>query len=198
MVMKAISTTAGALRAWPAPGEWTFDDYQALPDEGYCYEVVEGDLLMSPAPGTRHQDVSIRLASAIFRHVSDTNAGKAYAAPCDVMLGWATIVQPDVLFISSGRLDIVGPAYVDGPPDLVVEIISPSDPDHDRVRKHGLYERHGVREYWIVDPAARTIDVFVLEVGGYRQVIHAGAGDVAASNVLAGFQVAVDDIVPAE
>ena len=197
MVMKALSTTAGALRVWPEPGRWTYEEYARLPEDGYRYEVIEGDLLMSPAPATTHQRISRRLLVLLDAFAARTGAGEALAAPCDVVLARGTVVQPDLLFVATERRSIIGPLNVTAAPDLVVEIISPGDPEHDRVRKHELYARHGVREYWIVDPAARTIDVFALQGADYVLATHAGPGDVAQSVLLVGFSAAVDEVVPA-
>lgn len=197
MVMRAISTTAGALRVWPAPATWTYEDYAQLPDDGYRYEVFEGDLLMSPAPTTDHQDAVIRLSTLLFLWVKATGAGRVLTAPCDVVFAPAVVVQPDILFVAADRTHLIGPQNIAGAPDLVVEIVSPSDPDYDRVRKHELYARHGVREYWIVDPVSRTIEVFVLGPDGYGPALRSGSGETARSNVLVGFAAAVDDVMPA-
>lgn len=196
MVVRAISTTAGALRAWPAPGRWTYDDYARLPDDGFRYEVIEGELYMSPAPRTVHQRVSRRLLVQLDAYATDTGTGEAFAAPCDVRLGRGTVVQPDLFFVTTERRGIVGELCVDGAPDLVVEILSPGDTDHDRVRKHALYAQHGVREYWIVDPPARTIDVFVLEGMVFAEALRARPGATVRSAVLTGFAVAVDAVLP--
>jgi Uma2 family endonuclease len=195
MVMRAISTTAGAMRVWPAPGEWTYDDYARLPDDGYRYEVIEGEPFMSPSPSTIHQLVLARLHVVFHHAAAATHAGVLLFAPCDVVLGRRTVVQPDLLFVSAERRDIIGPKNVQGAPDLVVEILSPSDPDHDRIRKRELYARHGVREYWIVDPAERSIEVLILGEGGYATSSRARPGDAVASTVLAGLSVEVDEVM---
>src|SRR5262245_14900245 len=184
MVMRAISTTAGAMQVWPEPGRWTYDDYARLPDDGYRYELVEGELFMSPSLVPFHQRVLLRLAMALEQHVRETGAGEVLVAPCDVVLGPGTVVEPDILFVSAAREAIVGPKHVTEAPDLVVEILSPSDPDHDRVRKFALYAQHGVREYWIVDLAERTVDVFVLAAGAFALASRAGPNEWARSRLL--------------
>jgi Uma2 family endonuclease len=197
MVTRSISTTAAALRVWPEPGKWTYDDYACLPADGYRYEVIGGELYLSTAPGTRHQRIAIALGSGMFEQAGSQQLGEVLAGPCDVLLAPGDVVQPDILFVAAARRDIVGPENVRGAPDLVVEILSPSDVEHDRERKHALYARHGVREYWIVDPVGRTIEVFALGASGFGAPGTAGPGQRARSAVLAGFEVAVDEVLPA-
>jgi Uma2 family endonuclease len=118
----------------------------------------------------------------------DAGVGGVYA-------GERAIQFPRALFVAADRRSIIGPLNVTAAPDLV--ILSPGDPDHDRERKYGLYARYGVSEYWMVDPAERTIDVFTLAGGAYTLATHAGPGDVARSPRLAGFAAVVDEVLPA-
>lgn len=198
MALKAISTAAISLRQWPSSGEWTYQDYLDLPDDGYRYEVIDGELYMAPAPDTEHQMTSGELEFALRAFVKTHKLGVVLDAPCDVLLepGGAP-VQPDIFFISQGRTHIITSQNVQGAPDLIIEILSPSNPDHDRVRKFKLYGQAGVAEYWIVDIRARTIEVFVLtEQRVYSLFGHFGAGEMAMSKLLAGFQVLVDEVMP--
>jgi len=199
MVLKAISTAALPLRRWPAPGEWTYQDYLDLPDDGNRYEVIWGELyMMTPAPSTRHQRVLRDLGFALWNYVREHDAGEVLIAPCDlVMEPGATPVQPDILFVARNRLDIITERNVHGVPSLLIEILSPNTPRHDRETKFDLYEQSGVAEYWIVDPEARTIEVFVLEQNRYTLRGRFGAGEEAASEILPGFLVAVDEVIPA-
>lgn len=195
MALKAISTVAANLRQWPAPSGWTYVDYLELPDDGNLYEVIEGELFMTPAPGTKHQLVSGELEFALQTFIKAQNLGVVLNAPCDVLLEpGGTPVEPDIFFISRSRLDIITPQNIQGPPDLIVEIISPSNPEHDRERKFKLYQASGVAEYWIVDPEVQTVEVFLLQQATY--ILHGrfGAGQVATSSVLKGFNVDVDEI----
>ena len=195
MALKAISTLAANLRQWPAPSRWTYADYLELPDDGNLYEVIEGELFMTPAPGTKHQLVSGELEFALQAFVKSQNLGLVLSAPCDVLLEpGGTPVEPDIFFISRSRLNILTSQNVQGPPDLIVEIISPSNPEHDRDRKFKLYQESRVAEYWIVDPEVQTIEVFLLQQEAY--ILHGrfGAGQAATSSVLKGFRVDVDEI----
>ena len=196
MTMKAISTAALPLRRWPGPGEWTYEDYRQLPDDGYIYEIIEGELYMTPAPNIRHQRSSGELQYALQSFVKQNDLGIVLDAPCDLILPGGTPVQPDIMFIAKENLGIITEQAVQGVPDLLIEILSPASREHDRVRKFGLYEQAGVPEYWLVDPNARTIEIFVLGQGKYSLSGMFEAGTVAVSKVLAGFSVAVDEVIP--
>jgi Uma2 family endonuclease len=197
MALKAISTTAATLRRWPAPGHWTYQDYLDLPDDGYRYEVIWGELYMTPAPNTGHQLTSGELEFALREFVKKNDLGIVLDAPCDVLLEpGGTPVEPDILFIAKERRHIITHQNVKGAPDLIVEILSPANPEHDRERKFKLYQESNVAEYWIVDPDARTIEIFTLSQGRYSLLGRFGAGQVAASKLLVGFEVAIDRVIP--
>jgi Uma2 family endonuclease len=186
----------GALRAvWPEQGQWTFGDWLRLPDDSFRYEIIEGELYVSPPPSTNHQVAVSSLLAAMHYYANRGGLGLVLTAPIGVRLpDRETTVQPDVLFISRDRQDIVKDDVIDGAPDLVVEILSPSNWVYDRSRKQEAYQQAGVREYWIVDYRARSVDVLVLEGNEYVQRGHYGEGDVAPSEVLAGFSIPVSDI----
>ena len=183
------------VRSWPEQGQWTYADWLGLPDDGFRYELIEGELFVSPSPSVQHQIAISSLLSAMYQHAKEEDLGLVLTAPIGVRLPEEeTIVQPDLLFISRERLDLVKDNVIDGAPDLVVEILSPSNWVFDRTRKQKAYEQAGVREYWIVDYRARTVDVLVLEGREFVQRGHYGAGSVAPSEVLSGFVMSVADI----
>ncbi len=140
----------------------TYEDYVLLPDDGKRYEILDGDLYVTPSPTARHQRVSRNLFLTLARHVQAHELGEVLAAPLDVILADDSIAQPDILFISKERLPIVRD-WVHGAPDLVIEILSPGTRERDRTLKRHLYARYGVRELWLVDPEARTVEVFTLD-----------------------------------
>ncbi|MBI2203996.1 MAG: Uma2 family endonuclease [Candidatus Rokubacteria bacterium] len=148
----------------------TYEDYAALPDDGRRYEIHEGELSVTPSPGTPHQRISASLSDILRAHVKERGAGEIRYAPLDVILSNTTVVQPDLIYIDPTRQHVVTRRAIEGPPTLAVEIISPSTPRIDRVTKLQLYARYHVPYYWIVDPEARTIDAYELVDDGYRLV----------------------------
>ena len=139
----------------------TWQDVRQMPDDGNRYEAIEGDVYMTPAPTFRHQRVSLRLVITLERLLEEPGHGVVVQAPFGVEFpATGEGVQPDLLFVSEARRGIISNAWITGAPDLVVEVLSPSTASRDRGLKLRLYERQGVREYWIVDPDENAIDVW--------------------------------------
>src|SRR5436309_59662 len=132
----------------PGPIKLTYEDYVDLPDDGKRYEILDGELEVSPAPAPRHQAVSRNLLFILHGHIHPRRLGSVYHAPIDVLLANTSIVQPDLVFIAAGRESIVTKRAIEGPPDLMVEILSPWSIRRDRVAKAALYARFGIRCYW--------------------------------------------------
>ncbi len=151
----------------PPPGRLTWADYAALPDDGQRYELIDGAIVATPSPLTRHQRVSGRLLVALMRVFEQSNLGEVFKAPLDVILDAHTVVQPDLLFITTARADIIKDR-IHGAPDLVIEVLSESTRRTDVRTKRGLYARHGVSHYWIVDPDIDRIDLYILDGSSYR------------------------------
>jgi len=145
----------------------TYQDYAALPDDGRRYEIHDGELSVTPAPGRTHQHVVLRLGAALDAHVTARGLGEVYIAPFDVILADTTIVQPDVIFVANDRLAIFSERGAESAPTLAIEVLSPSSRHIDRSRKLQLYTRHAVPHYWIVDPERRVIEVYRLAAGVY-------------------------------
>jgi Uma2 family endonuclease len=185
--------------SWPPQGKWTYEDYRRLPDDGWIYEVIEGELYMSPPPIPIHQENSGNLYVAFHNYAKKHDAGKVYDAPIEVILAdWANAVQPDIVFITKERLHIVKRSRIEGAPDIVVEVLSPGNWLTDRREKFEIYAKAGVREYWIVNPSVRTIELFVLREGRYELIGKYGAGETVRSEVLPGFEVKVEEVCPAQ
>lgn len=147
----------------------TYNDLVNMPDDRNRYEIINGELLVSPSPKRGHQEVALAILELVAPHVRTRDLGRMYFAPVDVRLGVNDIVEPDLLFIRKDRLDIYQESgVVEGPPDLVVEIISPSSSSIDTIRKAALYARAGVLEYWLVDPDKRTFRLLALREGVYE------------------------------
>ena len=171
----------------------TYADYCRTPDDER-YELLDGELIMSPSPNRAHQDICLELGALLHTYVKESGLGKIYIAPFDVVLSETNVVQPDLLFIANERTHIITPDNVQGPPNLVVEILSPSTANRDRTLKRALYAQYGVPEYWLVDPDARTVTVLRLGAAGFTVVAHYGAGETLTSPTLPGFTANLDDI----
>ena len=171
----------------------TYADYLKTPDDER-YELLNGELVMSPSPKEIHQFISGNLYFKIAAFVRDRSVGKVYFSPFDVVLSDTNVVQPDILFISNERAEIITPDNVRGAPDLVVEILSPATAERDRTLKLDLYARHGVKEYWIVDPDAETITVLLRGESRFGVNGTYGEGQILQSPTLTGFSVALEEV----
>ena len=141
-------------------GKLTYDDLANLSDESKRYEILDGDLAVTPSPATRHQRISGNLFSLLHAHVRERGLGRVYCAPTDVILDAHTVVVPDLLFVSAAHAAIVQPHAIVGPPDLLVEILSPSTAHRDKGIKAKLYARFGVEHFWLVDPVECVLETF--------------------------------------
>lgn len=172
----------------------TYDDYCRIPSSER-YELVDGGLRkMTPSPTVFHQEISGRIQKALRLWVDDHDLGKVYYAPIDVVLSEHNVVQPDILYISRERLGIIKEACIQGAPDLVVEILSPSTVEWDRVVKRRLYGVYGVREFWVVDPAGRSIEVAAHNGKELATVQVYPPGTTLVSPTLVGFELQVDGV----
>ncbi|CAA9589842.1 MAG: hypothetical protein AVDCRST_MAG88-4671 [uncultured Thermomicrobiales bacterium] len=147
-----------------------------MPDDGNRYEIIGGDLLVTPPPSTEHQGISAILADLLFR-ARRAGYGRSFAAPTGVVLPTGDSAEPDLLFIRRDRLHIIAPDKVRGVPDLVIEILSPSNPENDLIRKYQANKRAGVPFYWVVDPAARAVQPYTLREGAYAADATLPSGD---------------------
>lgn len=141
---------------------YTYADYCQLPD-GAPYQLIGGRLILTPSPTTYHQMISARLEFALMDFVKEHTLGIVLHAPIDVYFNQTETYQPDIIFISQDRMNIIEPKRINGAPDLVVEILSPATAYYDLRHKFRVYERYGVKEYWIVDPEESSIEVFIRE-----------------------------------
>ncbi len=158
----------------------TYKDYEVLPADGRRYELHEGELSVTPAPSPQHQMISGHLYVLLWQHVKSRALGEVLCAPIDCILGETTVVQPDLVFLDSSRLSIISTRGLEGPPTLVVEILSPTTTLIDRSTKRQLYARYGVPYYWIVDPEARAVEAHSLAEGGYQLAARAAGGETVS------------------
>lgn len=171
----------------------TYDDYLLIDDEKR-YEVMKGELIMVPAPFTIHQRVQINLAVILSNFVRKNKFGEVLAAPTDVVLAEDVVVQPDILFVSNERRDIIKEAAIIGSPDLVIEIVSPSSASYDTIEKREVYEKYGVNEYWLVFPQEKAVEVLTIEKGIYKEFCKARKTGIVKSNVIEGLTVEIKEI----
>ncbi len=176
--------------------KFTYDDFLNFPDDGRRHEIIDGEHFVTPSPNTKHQAVSMNLTGALFLYLEHHRIGRLFAAPFDVVLSDLDVVEPDLLYISREQAGILTDKHVRGAPDLVVEILSPGTRKTDEVTKRKLYERFGVREYWIVDPELDTIKVYRHVEGTFTRAAELSAerGDLLTTPLLPGFSVPLPEI----
>ena len=179
----------------PAKRLYTYDELVAeFPETNRPCELWDGELVMSPAPSFDHQEIVLRIARWVQDWVSARKLGKVITAPIDMVLSPHRAMQPDVAFIAQSRLNIIDRA-IRGPVDLAVEVISLGNRNRDRIEKRDLYEQYGVKEYWIVDPEAQTVEVLHLENARYRLLVRATLGQSFTSKLLPGLELSVNAIL---
>ena len=180
--------------------EWTYEEFMALPEGGPVrYEIIDGDLCMTPAPSPRHQEISINLSGIVWNFLRTNPLGKVYASPVDVVFSQEPpqVVEPDLVFVAAEHLSLITEKNLQGVPDLLVEILSPTTSLRDRREKLALYERVGVPEYWIVNPERNTVQVFRLSGERYAEALEFGLGDRLETPLLPGLSIPLSEVFPA-
>ncbi|HEU5434334.1 MAG TPA: Uma2 family endonuclease [Thermomicrobiales bacterium] len=174
-------------------GAWTYDDLLRFPDDGKRYEIIEGTLYEMPSPLLVHAQVIANLMFFLGALVRSLD-GRLFTAPLDVFVPGGDPVQPDVIVILPGGAAKPVRRGIEGPPDLAIEVLSPSNRGHDRLTKRALYATAGVREYWIVDPEARTVEVLALHLDAFHAVQTAAGDDRIESSLLPALDLAATDV----
>ena len=185
--------------AQPAPRLWTYADLVALPDDQLRHELIDGEHVVSPSPNTRHQQLLRELFRILDAHVEHHRLGEVLFAPFDIKLSMFTVVVPDLVFFTADRFKrVVNEKHAIAAPDLVVEILSPGTRRRDKGRKRAIYDREGVREYWIVDPDARSVTALRRPESGAGLTdvvtLAAAAGDVLTSPLFPGLRIRLGDL----
>ena len=163
----------------------TYEEFRQLPDDGKRYELIHGEVHLLPSPSTRHQFVLQNLNLSLGAYVLENRLGEVWVAPLDVRLSDDTALQPDLIFVSNARAEIIQEDFIAGGPDLVVEILSPSTAAHDRATKLYVYAEAGVPEVWFIDPLVRTVEVLKLQGKKYF-----------VDSILAGDQILTSSQIP--
>ncbi|MGI9951819.1 Uma2 family endonuclease [Moorellaceae bacterium AZ2] len=172
---------------------YTYTDYRQLP-EGAPYQLIGGKLVLTPSPAPYHQIISVKLEFKMIAHVTSKDLGIVLHAPLDVYLEETETYQPDIIFIAQGRMDIIKEDKIEGAPDLVVEILSPSTAYYDLRHKYRVYEKSGVKEYWVVDPMEKSIQLFILGEGKFKLDQEIQVRGTIHSRVIEGFAVDAADL----
>ncbi|MDX1993040.1 MAG: Uma2 family endonuclease [bacterium] len=173
----------------------TAEEYFQLPETNLPIELIDGEIFQMPTPSPKHQDVILN-AAILFRQRVKERGGRVFVAPLDVVFDDGNIAQPDVMWLAPDSRCQVTEKRLVGAPDFIAEVLSPSSVSHDRRTKFRLYQQHGVREYWVIDPQAQLIDVFTLVEGRFQLIGIYGADEVFQSPLLG--EIAVREIFPAE
>jgi Uma2 family endonuclease len=178
------------------PRALTYEDLEQFTDRRHRYEILQGELIVSAAPTPLHVMVATVISEIVSAHVRRNRLGFFYGSPVNVRISRHDIVEPDLCFVSSKRLEIVGEKFIDGAPDLVIEVLSPSTQSYDRRRKMALYAGGGVREYWLVDPIRRSVHILIF-TDGIASESHFATG-IIESFVLHALDLKIDEIFPAQ
>jgi len=152
----------------PKQGQWTYEDYAAMTEDGY--DVVEGVLYMLPSRSPSHQETVVEFATYLHKFVKTAKLGKVYMGPLDVELNQQNVVQPDILVVLNEHLDCITETHIIGAPDLVIEITDSNTANHDYGEKWEAYASAGVPEYWVVTPEELTIELLILDGSEYRSL----------------------------
>ena len=176
--------------------KYTYQDYLALPEEeGYRFEILDGELVKEPSPNVPHQRVSRRLQRVLEDYFWQVDpAGEIFNSPLDVTFNNFNVVQPDLFYVTGEQKEIVEYARVDGPPALVVEILSPSTARKDRLRKMQIYQRAKIKHYWLVNPEEKTIECFALRKDLYAVVASGMDDEVVTHPDFAGLSINLKDL----
>jgi Uma2 family endonuclease len=155
---------------------WTYAEFARLPSDGAArYEVIDGELVVTPAPALLHQKIVSHLVWLLYGFVHESGLGEVYGGPVDVLFAEGDYLEPDIVFVRKGRDDVLTDRGIEGPPDLAVEVLSPSTAARDRGVKLERYRLYGVPEYWVIDPDERTIEVWNFTLGADEPVVYRGA-----------------------
>lgn len=172
---------------------FTYADLEALPEDNFRREIIDGELFVTAAPRIRHQRVVANLTGRLWAYAAE-HGGEVFPAPTDVFFSDTNVVEPDVLFVTRDHLSRLEDRFVRSAPDLLVEVSSPSTRKLELVRKRELYERFGVPEYWYVDIEVDLVQVYRL-ADGYGTARVLGRGETIQAEAVPGFSVKIEELL---
>lgn len=173
----------------------TYEDYCLLPNDGKRYEIIEGELFVTPSPNFLHQTVVTNLTYYLSSFLKDHPLGRVIVSPFDVVFSQFDVVEPDILYVSRSRASVLTEKNVQGSPDLVVEVLSQSTTKIDRTTKLKLYARFNVEEYWIIDPEGPSTEVYRRAKGSLDLAVKLAAKDSITSPLFPGFNLPLQNLV---
>lgn len=173
--------------------KYTYNDYAQM-DDDKRYELIEGKLYMVPAPGFYHQTISMNISHPLKEFIKENNLGTVIYAPFDVVLSETDVVQPDIIFVSKERMGLMTEKNLRGAPDLAIEILSSTIKERDKLVKKRLYMEYGVKEFWIVDPDKKAVEIMVLRETGYETDGIYFIDDELVSSLLKGFRLDLKEV----
>jgi Uma2 family endonuclease len=176
----------------------TADEFLAIPPDGKLYELIDGELIVNPAPVPWHQKVIFNIVMQLGPFVKERHLGRVYFAPIDVKLTVHDVFEPDIIYISRERLRVIGPKFLTEAPDLAVEVVSKWSHRRDEVVKRRVYERAGVREYWVVDPMRLTVNVYRREGDAFARGKLLDRQDALSTPLLPGFALPLREVFAEE
>ncbi len=174
--------------------KFSYADLQHIPPDRNRYEIVDGELFVTPAPIPLHQRITGNLHAQLWQQVRRHRLGEVFVAPLDIVFTSSTVLEPDLIFVSRSRIHIVGEKNLSGPPDLVVEVLSESTNKLDREIKPKQYALYGVPEFWRIDPQGKAVEIFRLEQGEYELAARLGFGDAITSPLFPGLSLPVSSL----
>ena len=173
--------------------KYMYDDYVNLP-EGSAYQLINGELIMSPAPNLYHQKILNNILILLNNFNSKINFGDIYPSPVDVYFEEYETYQPDIVFVSKERSQILKETKIEGAPDLVIEILSESSAYYDLKHKKNIYEKYGVKEYWIVDPIDKSVEIYENKKEKFDLIEQKKSNGTIKSKILNGLKISIEEI----
>ena len=173
----------------------SIEEFWSLPESVLPTEYIDGEIIMAPTPTVRHQRAVFKMASALQQFVLQNGSGEIFVSPLDVVLPSGEVVQPDIFFLTTKQAERALPdKRVYGVPSFAIEILSPGSITHDTITKRQLYEKNGVREYWIADVEKKSIAQLVLRKKHFL-LTEFSENDSIRGVVLAGFEMNVGELL---
>ena len=173
----------------------TYADYARFPDDGLRHEIIQGGHYVTPSPVTQHQRILGNLHYLFRSHLDAHPGGEAFMSPFDVLLSDINVFVPDLIYVSAERSRFITSKNLQGAPDLAIEILSPTTRSRDERLKRDVYERAGVKEYWLVDPGRDVVDAYRRAGGGFLALIRYEKAQVLTTLLLPGLELPLDKIL---